>query len=751
MKKRKRIDLPSGPSPPRPQLLEEQRNAMRALQCSRKNLQIEGSPGCGKTFLTLNIAQHFSSQSRPILLLTFSSSLKTETRNRAKLDKLNNLYVHSYHSFVLHHYSSSLKQKGEQVTDMDIIELLSKPLRSQESNPSVPIHYAMILMDEEQDKTSIYYELTCKILKDNSFGPDVILVTLGDVEQNIYGYKGSDARFLTKSAELYPAQLSNHAWTSLRLQTSFRLTQPMVSLLNRTVCEHGRQLRALKPGPGPVEYHVCCPRYKVPLLIQDLLCNQGYVPQDIFVFAPSTGPRSTIAAISNAVAQLGIQVFVSQDVSSPNLDQVMAHKVAFLTYHKGKGLERKVVIVLNVDQQSDPAPSALFVALTRATEKLIIIRDHHQLPLPCFEQVEKQQQQHDDVAVCTDEDNCVIRYKTNGKKKKSADAVARFMLQDKFGVTELLKHRQVLELMDLCSCFEVSTISLPEEKSDIQHHLHLPSLMSTGEHTVEDVHDINGTVIPSLFQYARFGKCSVLDSLRWVWACAELKIAAKSQEMVNRLVIHDPDEEEQKLDLTTGDITWAATMWTSHLSGHHHRVQFLPHYEWLTEDVVENIVNRLELFLPTRTLPPIQYRFEVPLRARIIRYNEATKQDQEYYLCGCVDVIDLTNRVVIELKSTKNLMAEHQVQLGFYSYLMKNQVAHDWVDYSGLEEALDWSQFKFRLVNILNGHVLEIQPKPDQIDLLFPKALDYRLQLPKTLSDEDFLSKMNAIREYRCS
>ena len=52
-------------------------------------------------------------------------------------------------------------------------------------------------MDEAQDITSIYYELICKIYKDN-VTKDAKICIMGDRYQSIYDFMKADERYISK-------------------------------------------------------------------------------------------------------------------------------------------------------------------------------------------------------------------------------------------------------------------------------------------------------------------------------------------------------------------------------------------------------------------------------------------------------------------------------------------------------------------------------------------------------------------------
>ena len=74
----------------------EQNNIIQQLSLNN-NVLVDSVAGSGKTTCNLHIAQHFPNMN--ILLLTYNSKLKVETREKAQKLEIFNIEVHSYHSF----------------------------------------------------------------------------------------------------------------------------------------------------------------------------------------------------------------------------------------------------------------------------------------------------------------------------------------------------------------------------------------------------------------------------------------------------------------------------------------------------------------------------------------------------------------------------------------------------------------------------------------------------------------------------
>jgi superfamily I DNA/RNA helicase len=85
-----------------PEISTEQNRIIQELLLNN-NVVIDSVAGSGKTTCNLHIASYF--KNLKILLMTYNSKLKIETREKIQKLKLENIEVHSYHSFCVKYYT----------------------------------------------------------------------------------------------------------------------------------------------------------------------------------------------------------------------------------------------------------------------------------------------------------------------------------------------------------------------------------------------------------------------------------------------------------------------------------------------------------------------------------------------------------------------------------------------------------------------------------------------------------------------
>src|SRR5690606_9571148 len=249
-----------------PEPSNEQRKIVEAI--ASHNVVVDSVAGSGKTTTNLYIAYTYP-QAR-FLLLTYNKRLKIETREKVKEHKLNNLEVHSYHSFCVKYYN-------HKCFDDDVMEKVVtqnvKPLRN--------FVYNCIIVDEVQDMKAIYYLLVKKIYNDNKNKLHATHICIvGDRHQCIYKKMDADPKYII-NAEVEFA-FNQLPWKRLKLSQSFRLTHEMAQFVNRCLF-HEEKIQSSRKGPK-VRYFICDIYQEPYLLVKELLAK--YKPDDIFIISP---------------------------------------------------------------------------------------------------------------------------------------------------------------------------------------------------------------------------------------------------------------------------------------------------------------------------------------------------------------------------------------------------------------------------------------------------------------------------------
>lgn len=309
--------------------------------------------GSGKTSTVIGLAMQTN---KKILQLTYNAELKFEVR-----EKSCNLFdVESYHSLSYNNY-------GLGKNDEELLQVLKRDLK-----PSTTKHYDIIVIDEAQDMSRLYYNIVQKFITDMKLQSAKFLI-MGDVQQAINMFIGADYRYLTMAANIFK---SPSKFVFKHLNTSFRLTNETAKFVGDCT---GREIKTIKRGPM-VKYIHHNAEFINNYLFKIIASHD---PNDIFVLMPSVRSAEHYSRdLEHMLVKNKIPCYISIDEKVNK--KVSANKVVFTTINQSKGRERKIVIIYNFDESykfydkksDDSCSNLLYVAMTRATDQLILC---HQL------------------------------------------------------------------------------------------------------------------------------------------------------------------------------------------------------------------------------------------------------------------------------------------------------------------------------------------------------------------------------------
>ena len=341
------------------------------------NIKVDAVAGSGKSTTVLSIAKE--NPDKKVLQLTYNSSLRAEIKEKVKLHELTNLTIHTYHSLAVKYYLST------SYTDTGIRYILYNLLPCSQPIPK----YDIIVIDEAQDMTPIYYKLVIKFINDmiSGFDHKIQIVILGDIKQGLYEFKGSDTRFLSLADKIWEKNpyLKTSEFKSCTMRMSYRITNQICYFMNHVMlgenrldaCRDGEPVRYIRNSLPNIEKYVI---YE----IQQLLAR-GRKPNEIFILGGSVkGPNSYIRKIENALVSQGIPCYVPMIENADKIeDKVIDGKVVFSTFHCVKGRQRPFVFIVGFDDSyfnyyartlpKDKCPNTLYVGGTRASEALYLL------------------------------------------------------------------------------------------------------------------------------------------------------------------------------------------------------------------------------------------------------------------------------------------------------------------------------------------------------------------------------------------
>lgn len=586
------------------------------------NVIVNSNPGSGKTTTALSIGKRFPDSN--ILLITYSSHLKLETRQKLEKCNTKNINAHSYHSFFVNYYDKRA------TTDLDLEDLLGNP-------PLTLFSYDIIIIDECQDMTPLYFRVICQIIKDNQIS-NPKLCLLGDELQNIYSFKNSDERFLTLASKIFPD--NGLKWKTVSLQTSFRLTKELAIFINKVLYNDKRKFPILSTRSGPKPYYYIIDTFgqKLYQLLNETL--EKHAPQDIFVLCPSLrSDKSPVKNLENSLKQWrpNVPIFVPMNDDESLSEGIMKNKLVFATFHQSKGRERPVTIVLNFDDSyttfnnknprfQKECPNELNVACSRSTEKLILIHDVRRQPLPFINlnhinhhvHLFKQEayipppstipENKHTTKACTD----FIRF--------VSDKIIRFMMEN----ITIHKIRNPIE-------------SLYIKKSHV--------FQCHGIEVEEDIAALIGTTIPMMFEYKISGRSYYYETLKNQYQNSHL----------SQFIAFPNDLTKWK----TEHWVCMANVWNYHLSSYYFKLYQINDYSFARKN--KNLKRCLGRLMDLNLSNSVYFEDTIC----VSNLNEVPNTT----LKGSLDCIDWIYNKVYEFKWVDKITHYHILQICVYMYM----------------------------------------------------------------------------------
>ena len=650
---------------------EEQLNIISCLE--NNNVVVDSVAGSGKTTTNLYIAKTYCDQK--ILLLTYNSRLKEETREKVRDNEIDNIEVHSYHSFsVKYFYNKSY-------TDKELNMVVNHNDNEVNHNDNIitkdsKYEYDIIIIDEAQDLTPLYYNVVHLIYKKN-MNANAKLCVMGDIHQSIFVFNNADERYIQKANIMF--QWNNLPWVECKLSISFRITHNMSNFINKVVLKYDRMKSNKMMDDLKVRY-VHCNVYSDGInLVYDELkwyLNIGINPMDIFILAPSviskSGGNTPVIKLENKIKENlpQIHIHIPNDDNHEMNKELMVGKLVISTFHQTKGLERKCVIVFNFDdsyfryycrkENQLKCPNTIYVAVTRASQYLSVIHDKKNGFLP-FIDISKLELYCD--IISTSNEKCSKNM--NDKMKKQL-----------YSPTSLINHVNFYTIDQCIHMVDSISSNIQLLSSNIQS---MVQLIDTVNKRKEFVADIIGVAIPIIFQKQLNNKSDLIDIIRLTIESDYLekirnsranKKLALCKEMDQVLIYIDSIISKKIEKMTFNDILHVATIWISYQSGYIYRVTQIQNYEWSNKIKIDTYLQNMNELNITQTS-----KFEYKLSCDHSYYIPL--HDKEIIkLIGYADCYDKRNNILYEFKCCISLKDIHILQLVIMSYIFQNDIQY---------------------------------------------------------------------------
>ena len=227
---------------------------------------------------------------------------------------------------------------------------------------------------------------------------------------------------------------------------------------------------------------------------------------------------------------------------------------------------------------------------------------------------------------------------------------------------------------------------------------------------VENVSDLNGIAIPTIFEYRKTGIISIQTDLQasYIPQLRDTGTITDEQKKWIKVIQEDPN--------TIDDFLMLANIYSSYISGYNHKIAQIPHYKWLSNENAEKLLEVLESSIHG---DPKAMSFEETLQLKGYEFN-----NKQIHIQGRADLID--DLTLWELKCVDSIKPEHIVQLALYAYIWQQT------------EYKTKGHRRFRILNIRSGEILEITGVQN-LKMILDIVLDNAYRQAPKLSDEEFI------------
>lgn len=694
-----------------------------------KNVIVDAVAGSGKSTVVLMTATKLPE--KEFLQVTYNSMLRKEVKDKVHEWNLENLTVHTYHSLAVKYYNRQAH------TDIEIQNILRTNISPIVQIPFFPI----IILDEVQDMTLLYYRFMRKFIQDMVHIKDknhkIQLMILGDVMQGLYDFKGADVRFLTKSSEIWGGNsflLKPTEFVSCQLRISYRITNSMAEYVNKVMLGEERLL-ACKEG-YPVVY-IRGPRMDtekiIKVKIRELL-NSGNRPDDIFILAASVkGVRSNIRLLENFLVDQGFPCYVPSDEQEQLDERVIQGKIVFSTFHSVKGRQRKHVFVMGFDNtylewfgrnlNSQKCPNTLYVACTRGLERLFLFEANdqpHNRPLEFLKMNHIEMKQQDFIDFRGNHQLQFYEKAIDNEKERKHRLCAT-------GLIKFLNEDVIYRCMPIIErifkpCHNIEKIE--------QQVISIPNVIETSENDggfFEDVSSLNGIAIPFIFYSRVMGETQ--NSGIYKMTKRLLDNTRPNEYLFLKNIFREKMPKECQ---SIKDFLLSANILTATQEKLYSRLKQIEKYDWIDEEKMEECLIRMtDIILKNENLLTTEQHivdYGEATEAETAKINEVLKKyfpEKTFDVSACVDLI--TDKTVWELKFVNHINVEHFLQVVVYAWIWKT---------------IEREPKVFCLFNIKTGEYWKLETTYEELTEMMIWMLEGKYGEHVVKTDEEFLNQI---------
>jgi hypothetical protein len=391
-------------------------------------------------------------------------------------------------------------------------------------------------------------------------------------------------------------------------------------------------------------------------------------------------------------------------------DKVISNKIVFTTYHQAKGRERKVVILYSFDnsqfkyylREENPnvCPNILYVGATRAMFKLILIHDSKHGPLDFLRLSIPEMHKYVNIINMDS-----IKFNTKDAEKND----------HKTTVTDLIKFIDSYIMDNIIMLTEYMFITMTSPNNIINVPCKIKYLDIGGKESFEDVSDLNGLVIPSIYEKIKNNTSTIEDYV---------------SKNMNTVLSGEIKKYIKKFNIPCQKISDYLKVGNIYLSLHnklHSKLAQIKKYNWLDKKMIIGCHKNMKILDNNNLI------FEKNISncdQNIFKFVH--KDFGIITIGGRIDAFD--DSTVYELKCVDNISIDHKLQLILYSWLWRNSNLYT-----------DYGNRTFKLLNIRTGELLQLTNDNFKITQVVELILANKFVKKRILKDDEFLNQVHKL------
>jgi hypothetical protein len=275
--------------------------------------------------------------------------------------------------------------------------------------------------------------------------------------------------------------------------------------------------------------------------------------------------------------------------------------------------------------------------------------------------------------------------------------------------------------------FITETCALPENELDI------PKIVQMRDGLYEDVSDLNGIAIPSIYYDLLRGNTDGTNVLKQMIQANLQEIKPGKHAFLKEAVAKLPD-----VCATPSDYLFLANVYVAVQEKLYFKLkQITPNeYNWLTVDIVNKCMTTLKCSICPSTRNEfekqiVHHSFELEHAKLDAKLYEHFGYETKFRFSARIDL--LTDDTLWELKCTSNLTMDHKLQVVIYAWLWS-------VLFEGDETT---NKKKYKLLNIRTGEILRLDATVDELTEIVASLLKGKYGKNTILTDEEFIADCN--------